>query len=56
MACETHTFLHLIHAIVVVVVMVVIIMMMVMIIIIQKKKDTIFPDYHAFLLATYFVG
>jgi len=55
MACETHAFLHQIRTIVVVVVVVVIIVMM-MIIIIKEKTTLLFLDYHAFLLATYFMG
>jgi hypothetical protein len=52
MACETHAFLRVIYSIVVVVVVII-----VMIIIIKKEKRTLFSlDYHAFLLASYFVG
>jgi hypothetical protein len=50
MACETHAFLHQIHTIVVVVVIIV------MMIIIKEKMTHLFLDYHAFLLATYFMG
>jgi hypothetical protein len=52
MAYETHAFLHLIHTMVVMVVVILVMMM----IIIKEKRTFLFLDYHAFRLATYFMG